>query len=171
MDPQHRLFLESAWHTLVHAGYGANTSGTTIGVFAGCSHNGYLVHNLLPNLYRADSHAIYQLILGNDKDFLPTRVSYVLDLKGPSVNVQTACSTSLVAVHLACKSLLDGECEMALAGGVGLKIPQTSGYLYQEGMIHSPDGHCRSFDANAQGTSWGSGVGIVLLKPLAAARA
>src|SRR5262249_39771806 len=123
------------------------------------------------NLYRADSHAIYQLILGNDKDFLPTRVSYVLDLKGPSVNVQTACSTSLVAVHLACKSLLDGECEMALAGGVGLKIPQTSGYLYQEGMIHSPDGHCRAFDANAQGTSWGSGVGIVLLKPLAVARA
>jgi len=172
MDPQHRLFLETAWHTMEHAGYGAGRSRAAIGVFAGCSHNGYLVHNLLPNIMdSATSHAIHQLILGNEKDYLPTRVSYALDLKGPSVNVQTACSTSLVAVHLACKSLLDGECEMALAGGVGLKIPQTSGYLYQEGMIHSPDGHCRAFDAKAQGTSWGSGLGVVLLKRLDAARA
>jgi len=171
MDPQHRLFLESAWHTLEHAGYGVTQNGTRIGVFAGCSHNGYLIHNLLPHLYLTEQPGIYQVILGNDKDFLPTRTSYALDLKGPSVNVQTACSTSLVAVHLACKSLLDGECEMALAGGVALKIPQVSGYVYQEGMIHSPDGHCRAFDANAQGTTWGSGVGIVLLKPLAAARA
>src|SRR5262249_60548182 len=100
MDPQHRLFLESAWHTLVHAGYGANTSGTTIGVFAGCSHNGYLVHNLLPNLYRADSHAIYQLILGNGRAFLPTRSSYVLTLKEPSVNAQTTRSTSMVAASV-----------------------------------------------------------------------
>ena len=171
MDPQHRLFMETAWHTLEHAGYGAQADETAIGVFAGCSHNGYLIHHLLPHLYTHQNRSIYQVMIGNDKDFLPTRVSYALDLKGPSISVQTACSTSLVAVHLACRSLLDGECDMALAGGVGIKIPQTSGYLYEPGMIHSPDGHCRAFDAKAQGTTWGSGVGIVLLKPLAAAQA
>lgn len=171
MDPQQRLFLESAWHALEYAGYGAYAAGTAIGVFAGCSHNGYLIHNLLPHLYSHQDRPIYQVMMGNDKDFLPARVSYALGLKGPSINIQTACSTSLVAVHLACKSLLDGECEMALAGGVGIKIPQTAGYVYQTGMIHSPDGHCRAFDAKAQGTTWGSGVGVVLLKPLAAAQA
>ncbi len=171
MDPQHRLFLESAWHVLENAGYGGSHGDASIGVFAGCSHNRYLITNLLPHLYSRDSHSIYQVLMGNDKDFLPTRVSYALDLKGPSISVQTACSTSLVAVHLACKSLLNGECDMALAGGVGFKIPQKSGYLYQEGMITSPDGHCRAFDANARGTTWGSGLGIVLLKPLEAALA
>lgn len=171
IDPQHRLFLENAWHTLEHAGYGTHTSDTAIGVFAGCSHNGYLIRNLLPHLYASDAHSIYQVMLGSDKDFLSTRVSYALDLTGPSVNVQTACSTSLVAIHMACRSLLDGECDMALAGGVGLKIPQKSGYVHQEGMINSPDGRCRAFDADANGTTWGSGLGIVLLKPLHAALA
>lgn len=171
IDPQHRLFLENAWHTLEHAGYGEHSSDTAIGVFAGCSHNGYLIRNLLPHLYASDAHSIYQVMLGSDKDFLSTRVSYALDLTGPSVSVQTACSTSLVAIHMACRSLLDGECDMALAGGVGLKIPQKSGYVHQEGMINSPDGRCRAFDAGANGTTWGSGLGIVLLKPLHAALA
>jgi amino acid adenylation domain-containing protein len=170
MDPQHRLFLECAWHTLEHAGHG-DVRGKSVGVFAGCSYNGYLIRNLIPRLYASDAQSIYQAILLSDKDFLPLRVSYALDLKGPSISVQTACSTSLVAIHQACRSLLAGECEMALAGGVGLKIPQQSGYLYEEGMINSPDGHCRAFDAGAKGTVWGSGVGALLLKPLAAALA
>ncbi|MBD9358039.1 non-ribosomal peptide synthetase/type I polyketide synthase [Methylomonas albis] len=171
IDPQQRLFLENAWHTLEHAGYGTHSADTAIGVFAGCSHNGYLIRNLLPHLYSSDAHSIYQVILGSDKDFLSTRVSYALDLRGPSVSVQTACSTSLVAIHLACRSLLDSECDMALAGGVGLKIPQKSGYVHEQGMINSADGHCRAFDASADGTTWGSGLGIVLLKPLASALA
>jgi amino acid adenylation domain-containing protein len=170
IDPQHRLFLETVWHTLEHAGYAAANQSARIGVFAGCSYNGYLLRHLLPNMFGTRPLDVQQVILGSEKDFLCTRVSYALDLRGPSVNVQTACSTSLVAVHLACKSLLDGECDMALAGAVGLKIPQTSGYTYNEGMIHSPDGHCRAFDADAQGTTWGSGVGVVLLKRLDAAR-
>src|SRR5262249_37555967 len=96
---------------------------------------------------------------------------YLLNLRGPSVNVQTACSSSLVAVHMACQSLLAGESDMAMAGGVAIKVPQKSGYLYSEGMIVSPDGHCRAFDARANGTTWGSGVGIVLMKRLEQARA
>ena len=104
--------------------------------------------------------------MGNNKDYVPTRVSYKLNLKGPSINVNTACSTSLVAVHLACQSLLEGECDMALAGGVSINVPQKPGYLYQEGGIYSPDGHCRAFDARAQGTVFGNGVGIVVLKRL-----
>ena len=94
-------------------------------------------------------------MLGNDKDFLATRVSYKLDLRGPSVDVQTACSTSLVAVHLACQACSRGECDMALAGGVSISVPRVTGYLYEEGMILSPDGHCRAFDAAAQGHGGG----------------
>ena len=102
--------------------------------------------------------------MGNDKDFLATKASYKLNLTGPSVTVQTACSTSLVAVHTACQSLLNGECEAALAGGVSIRIPQKTGYLYQEGMLFSPDGHCRAFDADAKGMIAGNGVGVVVLK-------
>src|SRR5205085_11821441 len=109
--------------------------------------------------------------IANDKDFLTTRVSFKLNLRGPSLNVQTACSTSLVAVHLACQSLLGHECDAALAGGVSVRVPLKSGYLYDEGGIVSPDGHCRTFDAAAQGTIFGSGVGIVVLKRLADALA
>ncbi|MCW2248520.1 amino acid adenylation domain-containing protein [Azospirillum fermentarium] len=169
MDPQHRLFLETAWHTLENAGYAGNRAGNRIGVFAGSSHAGYLARNLLPSLFAGRAIDVQQMIFTNDKDFLPTRTSYALDLRGPSVTVQTACSTSLVALHMACNSLLDGECDMALAGAVAIKLPQVSGYTYQEGMIHSPDGHCRAFDADANGTTWGSGVAAVLLKPLDAA--
>jgi amino acid adenylation domain-containing protein len=166
MDPQHRVFLESAWHVLEHAGYGAGVGDDAVGVFAACSHDRYLIFNLLPHLYTESPHSIYQIMLGNDRDYLATRASYLLNLRGPSVNVQSACSSSLVAVHMACRSLLEGECDMALAGGVAIKIPQRSGYLYSEGMIVSPDGHCRAFDARANGTTWGSGIGIVMLKPL-----
>lgn len=113
-----------------------------------------------------DSTEAFQTLIGNDKDFLTTRVSYLLNLKGASVTVQTACSTSLVAVHLACQSLLNGENDLALAGGVSLKVPHRCGYFYQEGGIYSPDGHCRSFDANAQGTVGGSGMAILVLKRL-----
>jgi amino acid adenylation domain-containing protein len=171
MDPQHRIFLESAYHVLEHAGYGGGVGEQAVGVFAACSHARYLIFNLLPHLYTQSPHSIYHVLLGNDRDYLVTRASYLLNLRGPSVNVQTACSSSLVAVHMACQSLLAGESDMAIAGGVAVKIPQKSGYLYSEGMIVSPDGRCRAFDARANGTTWGSGVGVVLLKRLEQARA
>ncbi len=164
MDPQHRVFLECAWEALEHAGYDPERARGPIGVFAGCGLNTYLLFNLLDNPEARE--ACYQLGIGNDKDFLPTRVSYKLNLRGPSVNVQTACSTSLVAAHLACQSLLSYACDMALAGGVTIRVPQQSGYLYQDGGILAPDGHCRPFDADARGTVGSNGVGIVVLKRL-----
>lgn len=166
MDPQHRVFLESAWHVLEHAGYGGGVGDDAVGVFAAASHDRYLIYNLLPHLYTESPHSVYQVMLGNDRDYLASRASYLLNLKGPAINVQTACSSSLVAVHMACQSILDGDSDMAIAGGVALKVPQKSGYLYSEGMIVSPDGHCRPFDAKANGTTWGSGIGVVLLKSL-----
>jgi acyl transferase domain-containing protein len=165
MDPQQRLFLECAWQAVEHAGYDAETYHGAIGVYAGASLSSYLF-NLYANRKALGAVSRFQLMLGNDKDHLPTRVSYKLNLKGPSVAVQTTCSTSLVAVHLACQSLLNGECDMALAGGVSIKVPQKIGYLYQAESISSPDGHTRTFDAKAQGTITGSGVGIVVLKRL-----
>jgi len=169
IDPQQRLFLETAWHALEQGGYGKIPEHTSVGVFAGCGQNDYLVNQVLPYLEHSTDTSAYEAILGNDKDFLATRVSYALNLTGPSLDVQTACSTSLVAIHMACRSLLDGECEMAIAGGVALRVPQHSGHVFQPGMIVSSDGHCRAFDAQAEGTVWGSGVGAVLLKPLAQA--
>ncbi len=166
MDPQQRLFLECAWEALENAGYGTDVSRVPVGVFAGVGINKYLLHNVYPKTKHLGSTGAFQVTISNDKDFLPTRVSYKLNLKGPSVNVQTACSTSLTAVHLACQSLLHRECDMALAGGVSVHVLQKSGYLYQEGMILSPDGHCRPFDAKAQGTVFGSGAGVVILKRL-----
>src|SRR5204862_682864 len=136
-----------------------------IGVYAGAGMNTYLF-NLYANSAVRESVAGFQAMISNDKDFLSTRVSYKLNLEGPSIVVQTACSTSLVAVHLACQSLLSGECDMALAGGVSVTVPQKSGYIYQEGSFLSPDGHCRAFDAEARGTVAGDGVGIVVLKRL-----
>jgi len=164
LDPQQRLFLECAWETVEQAGYNPPTYAGSIGVYAGLTESGYLLKNLYPNQQLNQSVSTYQLSLGNEKDFLPTRVAYKLNLTGPAVNIQTACSTSLVAVHMACQSLVNGECDMALAGGVAIIVPQKIGYLYQEGMILSPDGHCRAFDAKAQGTFRGNGVGIVMLK-------
>lgn len=166
IDPQHRIFLECAWEALENAGYNAEAYEGAIGVYAGSSMNTY-IYNLISNPDAMAAIGSYQIMIGNDKDFVPTRVSYKLNLKGPSVNIQTACSTSLVAVQLATQSLLDFQCDMALAGGVSAYFPQKTGYVYQEGMIQSPDGHCRAFDAQAQGIVAGEGVGIVVLKRLA----
>ncbi|MDB4947621.1 MAG: amino acid adenylation protein, partial [Gemmatimonadetes bacterium] len=164
-DPQHRLFLECAWEALEDAAYDPQRYPGSVGVFAGAGVNGYWLNVYSdPEVARTTGHTAIRL--GNEKDFLPTRVSYKLGLRGPSVNVQTACSTSLVAVHLACQSLIRGECDMALAGAASVAAQQKTGYLYNEGGVHSPDGHCRAFDAAAQGTVGGNGVGIVVLKPL-----
>ncbi len=171
IDPQHRLFLECAWHALEDAGYDPGRFSGAVGVFAGVSANYYLLRNVLSNPEALRSGGAAQAMLGGDKDFLATRVSYKLNLRGPSFTVQTACSTSLVAIHLACRALLGGECDMALAGGVSATVPQVTGYFYQEGGINSPDGHCRAFDAQAQGTVGGSGVGVVALKRLSDALA
>ncbi|BBC27207.1 type I polyketide synthase [Pseudanabaena sp. ABRG5-3] len=161
MDPQNRLFLESAWEALEHAGYNPQTYKGLIGVYGGSAINRYLLNNLIhvPNLDNPYGFS-------SEQDFLTTNVSYKLNLKGPSLNVQTFCSTSLVATHLAVQSLLNQECDIALAGGVTVHVPQQSGYIYHAGDITSPDGHCRTFDAKAQGTIFGSGVGIVVLKRL-----
>lgn len=170
LDPQHRLFLECAWQAIESAGYDCESYDGRIGVYAGTSMNTYLL-SLYSNKDLMESFGPLQLLIASDKDFLATRVSYKLNLTGPSITIQTACSTSLVAVHLACQSLLNGECDMALAGGVSIRIPQKSGYIYQGGGIVSPDGHCRAFDAKANGTVGGDGVGVVLLKRLEDARA
>ncbi|MFD2762813.1 SDR family NAD(P)-dependent oxidoreductase [Micromonospora eburnea] len=171
LDPQHRVFLECVWTALESAGYDPKTFAGRIGVFAGASLNSYLLFNLLANQRAVDSAGSYQTLISSDKDFLATRVSYKLDLTGPSMTVQTACSTSLTAVHLAVQSLLNGECDIALAGGVSVSVPLHGGYLYEQGGILSPDGHCRPFDAQAQGTVSGNGAGVVVLRRMADARA
>ncbi|WP_026735869.1 type I polyketide synthase [Fischerella sp. PCC 9605] len=163
-DPQHRIFLECAWEALENAGYKSGIEKYSVGVFAGAGLNGYLL-NVYSN-QKIISVDEQQLAIACDKDFLSTRTSYKLNLTGPSYTVQTACSTSLVAVHLAIMSLLNGECDIALAGGVAIHTERKAGYLYTEGGIMSPDGHCRAFDANAQGSVGGEGVGIVVLKRL-----
>lgn len=169
-DPQHRLFLECAWEVLESAGYVSRNYEGRIGVYAGVGMNTYLF-NLFTNRAAVGAVSGFQVMIGNDKDYLTTRVSYKLNLKGPSVNLQTSCSTSLVAVSMASQSLLNGECDMALAGGVSIKVPQKSGYFYQPEGIVSLDGHCRAFDAKAQGHAGGNGVGVVLLKRLSDALA
>jgi len=166
IDPQQRIFLEQAWEVLESTGYNSETYGGRIGVYAGVDMNSYLLFNLYQNRDFATSASSFQLLTGNEKDFLSTHVSYKLNLKGPSVTVQTACSTSLVAVHLACQSLLNYESDITLAGGISLNVLPQAGYHYEPGGILSPDGHCRAFDAKAQGTVAGRGVGIVVLKRL-----
>ncbi|MBJ6760429.1 polyketide synthase dehydratase domain-containing protein [Myxococcaceae bacterium JPH2] len=170
MDPQQRLFLEVAWEAFEDSGYHPESIRSPVGVFAG---SGGVVTSYLaayqqraPELLGPTGSVQH---IGNDKDFVATRVSYKLDLKGPSINIQTACSTSLVALHLACRSVLDGECDLALAGASTIRFPHTNGYVYQSEDILSPDGHCRAFDEKAQGTIFGSGVAAVLIKPLRAA--
>ncbi|MCW2248528.1 acyl transferase domain-containing protein/acyl-CoA synthetase (AMP-forming)/AMP-acid ligase II/acyl carrier protein/SAM-dependent methyltransferase [Azospirillum fermentarium] len=177
MDPQQRLLLECGWEALESAGYDPTNYRGEIGVYAGASMNTYLLNNVHPNrgtldlldnldVTTLDSMGGFQLMVANDKDYLPTRLSYKLNLRGPSVNVQTACSTGLVVVHMACQSLLNGEADMFLAACSAVQIPHRAGHLYQDGMIVSPDGHCRAFDAQAKGTVFGSGVGVVVLKRL-----
>lgn len=175
MDPQHRLFLQTAWHAFEDAGYDPTELDGAVGVYATSGSSMYLIHNLLshhdPNEIFAQG-ATFDLInmsLYNDKDYLATRVSHLFNLRGPSMTVQTACSSGLVAVHSACQSLLSGECDMVLAGGVSLRIPHQVGYWHEPGSMVSPLGRCRPFDAGADGTVFGSGVAALILKPLQAA--
>jgi len=168
IDPQQRIFLETAWEALEHAGRNPGTYDGPIGVFAGSNPNDYL--EIFPTHSDVtDSAGALEKLIGNEKDFLCTRVSYKLNLRGPSITVQTGCSTSLAAVQLACQSLLNYQCNLALAGGVSVNLRYSRGYFYQEGMIPSPDGHCRAFDADARGTVMGQGVGVVVLKRLSEA--
>ena len=171
MDPQHRLFLETAWEALENAGYNSKTSESRISVYGSASISSYFLFNLFSNTELIKLVGLDQIRHNNRTDNLTTRVAYKLDLKGSAITVQTGCSSSLVAVHLACQSLIDRECDMTLAGGVSVTVLQKAGYFYQEGGILSPDGHCRAFDAQAKGTVSGDGVGIVVLKRLADALA
>ncbi|MEY8829329.1 beta-ketoacyl synthase N-terminal-like domain-containing protein [Sedimentitalea sp. XS_ASV28] len=167
MDPQHRQFLEVAWEAFENAGHPPETLNGAVGVFAGCGMGSYFYFNVCSNPDLVDDVGMFLLRhTGNDKDFLSTRVSHVFDLKGPSVNLQTACSTSLVAVHYACAALQSGECDMALAGGVTIELPHGRGYIFKENEILSPDGECHAFDHRAEGTVFGSGSGVVVLRRL-----
>ncbi len=168
-DPQHRLFLEVAWEALEDAGYDTSRCTDPIGVYAGCGVNTYLLLNLLSSGRMADMQDISSLqglMNGNNKDSMTTTVAYKLNLRGPGITVQTACSTSLAAAHVACRGLLNHEADMAIAGGAWVNLLHEGGYYYQAGAILSPDGHCRAFDARAAGTVIGSGVGVVVLKRL-----
>ena len=165
MDPQHRIVLENAWQALEDAGYNPKATKIRTGVYVGSSISNYLLNNLLSNPQLVEG-AGWATAIGNSRDFVSTRISYQLNLHGPSLSVNTACSTSLVTIHLACQGLLNYQCDMALGGGITVRIPQQAGYFYQEGEMTSPDGHCRPFDAKAQGTIFGSAVGLVVLKRL-----
>ena len=165
MDPQHRQFLEVAWEAMEQAGHPPSKFPGPIGVYAGCGMGSYFYFNICSNPDLVDQTGMFLLRhTGNDKDFMTTRVSHIFDLKGPSINLQTACSTSLVATHYAAQALLMGECDMALAGGVAIELPHARGYLFKEGEILSPDGQCHAFDHRAQGTVFGSGAGCVVLR-------
>ena len=167
-DPQHRFFLECAYETFERAGYVGGAIEGAVGVFASCGAPEYMFKNVLGNA--AMTEAVGEWLIrhtGNDTNFLATRVSYEFNLDGPSLNVQTACSSTLVAIHLACQSILSGECDMALAGGAVIAPRQVEGYVHREGEVLSLDGHCRPFDAEAAGTVLSDGAGAVLLKPLA----
>ncbi len=165
LDPQQRLFLETSWQALERAGYDPSRYRGSVGVFGGVSSNAW-AFALMSDVQLRGMVPPIQMLISSEKDFLATRVAYKLDLRGPAVVIQTACSTSLVAVHMACQSLLAGECDMALAGGVSVPLPQGRGYLHEPGGIASADGHCRAFDASANGTLQGTGAGLVVLKRL-----
>lgn len=166
MDPQQRVFLEMAFQALENAGYDPDSFNGLIGVYAGMGNNTYFANNVSTRPDVISQVGEFQVMVANEKDYLATRVSYKLNLKGPSVSVHTACSTSLVAVCEAFHSLMSYQCDMALAGGISIAVPQNSGYLYQEGAMFSSDGHCKPFDAQAEGTVFGNGVGVVVLKRL-----
>ncbi|MFB1481893.1 beta-ketoacyl synthase N-terminal-like domain-containing protein [Corallococcus sp. RDP092CA] len=166
MDPQQRIFMECAWESLDNAGYDPGRFKGAVAVYASVSLSSYLLRALMRQPDLMDAAGSFGVMLANDKDYVATRVSHRLGLRGPSATVQTACSSSLVALHLACQSLLSGESDMALAGGASVSFPQAAGYLYQEGMIFSPDGYCRAFDAKANGTVRGAGAAVVVLKRL-----
>ncbi|WP_186646710.1 type I polyketide synthase [Fluviispira vulneris] len=164
MDPQQRLVLECAVNALEHSGYVSNKYKGKISVYLGSAISSYLLFNILPRKDLINTHGLLQISNGNDS--VSTVVSYKLNLTGPSIDVNTTCSTSLIAVHQACRSLLNFESDISLAGGVSINVTQDEGYIYQEGSILSPDGHCKPFDENAQGTVEGNGIGIIVLKRL-----
>ena len=166
MDPQHRAFLETAWEALESAGYCPDNFQGKIGVFGGVGQNTYFQKNLITRPDLLQTLGSYPFMLASEKEYAVTRVSFKLNLKGPSLGISTACSTSAVAIHLACQSLLSGECDMALAGGAKIGVPLKAGYMYEEGGIRAPDGTCRAFDAEARGTVVGNGAGIIVLKRL-----
>ncbi|WP_318306702.1 type I polyketide synthase [Amycolatopsis solani] len=171
LDPQQRIFLECAWAAMEDAGYAPRTEGAPVGVYASVSQNAYLLSHVLKTPGALDHTSPQEFLLATEKDMLAARVSYHLDLRGPSLSVQASCSSSLVSVHMACQALIAGECEMALAGGVTVHVPQYEGYEYTTGSVFSSTGHCLPFDARADGTVFGNGVGVVVLKPLADALA
>ncbi len=163
-DPQQRVFLEVAWTALEHAGYDAHRLPGTCGVWAGTGNNHYLQKQLSANASLLETAGSEAVMIGSEKDYIATRVAYKLNLRGPAINVVTACSTSLVAVAQAVHALQTFQCDMALAGGASIRWPQNRGYLHQEGNIFSPDGHCRAFDEQSAGTVFSSGAGCVVLK-------
>jgi yersiniabactin nonribosomal peptide/polyketide synthase len=165
MDPQHRVLLTCCWEALESAGYSASGHLGSVAVIASAKTSTY-VFPTRADVANIGSPRLFQTLLANDKDYLATRVAYKLGLSGPAYTVQTACSSSLVAVHLACQHLVRQECDLALAGGVGIAFPQDAGYHYREGMIFSRSGQCRAYDARADGTTIGNGAGVVLLKRL-----
>lgn len=166
MDPQHRLFLESAWEVLESAGYNSELYDGRVAVYAGANLSGYMIRNLYSNPGLVESIGTFKIMIANGQDFLATKVSYKMNLMGPSVNVNTLCSSSLVALHYACQSLQNYSCDVALAGGVSFQVSRNEAFFYQEGGIGSSDGHCRAFDSKANGTVSGSGLAVVVLKRL-----
>lgn len=166
IDPQHRLLMECAWEVLEHAGHDPHRFDGAIGIWAGCGPSNYFLKNILSHAGHFESLSNFNTIVGNDKDYLVSRIAYKFNLRGPSVVVQSACSTSLVAVHNACQALLTYQCDMALAGGVSLQFPRAPGYVFNEGEIFSRDGICRTFDKDANGTVLGEGCGMVALRRL-----
>jgi len=164
LDPQQRVLLELAWQAMEHAGYDAAAFPGAVGVFAGATTSTYLLYNLMRNPEVLAGTDPLQLLVANAADSLATRIAYKLDLRGPAFTVQCACSTSLVAVHLACQALLDEHCDMALAGGISINVRNRFGYRWQQGSILSPDGRCRAFDSEANGTVFGNGGALVVLR-------
>ena len=170
MDPQHRIFLEICWEAMEHAGYDASRYPGAVGVYGGCYMDTYVLNNLCSDdafrrkLVESIQVGTLQTELGNDKDYLATRVAFKMGLRGPAMTLQTACSTSLVAIATACQSIESYQCDMALAGGVTIVLPQMKGYHYKEGGMLSPDGHCRPFSDNAEGTVFSNGAAVLLLK-------
>ena len=164
MDPQQRIFLETCWHALENGGCDPEQFHGSIGVFAGMSNNSWLQHRVLLNKELRAQVGYEAAMICNEKDYLATRTAYKLNLRGPALNIYTACSTSLVAVCQAVQALQSFQCDAALAGGVSVKWPQERGFTAQEGSIYSPDGHCRPYDAAATGTVFSNGIGVLLLK-------
>ncbi|MBU1012609.1 MAG: amino acid adenylation domain-containing protein [Bacteroidetes bacterium] len=169
IDPQHRLFLECAWSVLEDSGYDLSTCNAKVGIFGGVARNGYLINNIGSHDDLRPASGEYQYLLGNEKDFVTTRVAYKLNLRGLALSVQTACSSSGVALHLACQSLKAGDCDMAIVGGCRVEVPHNVGYQYIDGGTFSEDGHIRTFDAKSSGMVRGSGGGCILLKRMKSA--